>query len=106
MLRTRFLRDLTASTAFFTMMLVEEKGHRRSTLRYLWEALREHPGHADTKALLDDMRSQADFLRPYDLVNRLLLRHDGLETDWRWWATVVFVVVLRSFRMPMISWPI
>jgi glycosyltransferase involved in cell wall biosynthesis len=40
MLRTRFLRDLTASTAFFTMMLVEEKGHRRSTLRYLWEALR------------------------------------------------------------------
>jgi hypothetical protein len=39
-LRGRFLRDLTASTAFFTMMLVEEKGHRRSTLRYLLEALR------------------------------------------------------------------
>ena len=39
-LRARFLRDLTASTAFFTMMLVEEKGHRRSTLRYLVEALR------------------------------------------------------------------
>ncbi len=36
----RYKRDLTASTAFFTMMLVEEKGHRRSTLRYLWEALR------------------------------------------------------------------
>ena len=39
-LRNRYRRDLTASTAFFTMMLVEERGHRRSTLRYLWEALR------------------------------------------------------------------
>jgi len=39
-LERRYRRDLTASTAFFTMMLVEEKGHRRSTLRYLWEALR------------------------------------------------------------------
>ena len=39
-LRSRHLRDLTASTAFFTMMLVEEPAHRRSTLRYLWEALR------------------------------------------------------------------
>ncbi len=39
-LRKRYLRDLTASTAFFTMMLFEESGHRRKTLRYLWEALR------------------------------------------------------------------
>lgn len=39
-LRSRYLRDLTASTAYFTMMLFEERGHRRSTLRYLWEALR------------------------------------------------------------------
>ena len=39
-LRTRYLRDLTASTAFFTMMLFEEGAHRRNTLRYLWEALR------------------------------------------------------------------
>ena len=39
-LKVRLLRDLTASTAFFTMMLVEESGHRRSTMRYLWEALR------------------------------------------------------------------
>ena len=39
-LKRRYLRDLTASTAFFTMMLVEEGGHRRSTLRYLWEAVR------------------------------------------------------------------
>jgi O-antigen biosynthesis protein len=39
-LRQRYLRDLTASTAFFTMMLIEEAEHRRSTLRYLWEAMR------------------------------------------------------------------
>jgi len=39
-LRRRYLRDLTASTAFFTMMLFEEAGHRRKTLRYLWEAIR------------------------------------------------------------------
>lgn len=39
-LRHRYLRDLTASTAYFTMLLLEEAGHRRSTLRYLWEAMR------------------------------------------------------------------
>ena len=39
-LRARYLRDLTASTAYFTMMLFEEGGHRRSVLRYLWEAVR------------------------------------------------------------------
>ncbi|WP_137109355.1 double-strand break repair helicase AddA [Rhodobacter sp. SY28-1] len=44
---------------------------------YLWEALRDHPGHTDTKAFLDDMRGQADFLRPYDLIERVLHRHDG-----------------------------
>jgi hypothetical protein len=40
MLRGRYLRDLTASTAYFTMMLVEEREHRRSTIRYMWEAVR------------------------------------------------------------------
>jgi ATP-dependent helicase/nuclease subunit A len=44
---------------------------------YLWEALRDHPGHAETKAFLNDMRGQADFLRPYDLIERVLHRHDG-----------------------------
>ena len=44
---------------------------------YLWEALRDHPGHDATKAFLNDMRSQADFLRPYDLIERALHRHDG-----------------------------
>ncbi len=44
---------------------------------YLWEALRDHPGHPETRAFLDDLRGQADFLRPYDLIERALQRHDG-----------------------------
>jgi ATP-dependent helicase/nuclease subunit A len=44
---------------------------------YLWEALRDAPDHPETKAFLDDMRGQADFLRPYDLLERVLHRHDG-----------------------------
>ncbi|MFO1203321.1 MAG: double-strand break repair helicase AddA [Tabrizicola sp.] len=44
---------------------------------YLWEALRDHPGQEWTKDFLDDMRGQADFLRPYDLIERVLHRHDG-----------------------------
>lgn len=38
-LRRRYLQDLTASTAYFTMLLIEESKHRRATMRYLWEAL-------------------------------------------------------------------
>ncbi|SPH23520.1 ATP-dependent helicase/nuclease subunit A [Defluviimonas aquaemixtae] len=45
---------------------------------YLWSALREKSQeHAETLRILDDLRGQADFLRPYDLIERLLTRHDG-----------------------------
>ncbi len=44
---------------------------------YLWEALRDHPDHPQTHAFLTDMRDQAEFLRPYDLIERVLHRHDG-----------------------------
>ncbi|WP_334064690.1 double-strand break repair helicase AddA [Limimaricola cinnabarinus] len=45
---------------------------------HLWPRLREaRERYPETLALLDDMRRQADYLRPYDLINRLLLRHDG-----------------------------
>jgi ATP-dependent helicase/nuclease subunit A len=44
---------------------------------YLWEALRDHPARPETRAFLDDMRGQADFLRPYDLIERVLNRHGG-----------------------------
>lgn len=45
---------------------------------YLWEALRaETTRHPDTLAILHDLRDQADFLRPFDLIERALTRHDG-----------------------------
>ena len=43
---------------------------------YLWARLREL-GDASTLDVLNDMRSQTDFLRPYDLIERMLTRHDG-----------------------------
>ena len=42
---------------------------------YLWAALRATPG--PTPDMLVDLRNQADFLRPYDLIDRILTRHDG-----------------------------
>jgi ATP-dependent helicase/nuclease subunit A len=50
--------------------------HRRPERATLWQALRGSD-EAGTLAVLDDLRSKADFLRPYDLINRLLSRHDG-----------------------------
>lgn len=45
---------------------------------YLWQALRGRAAeHPETLAILDDMRAAADFLRPYELVERMLTRHDG-----------------------------
>ncbi|SMY07209.1 double-strand break repair helicase AddA [Flavimaricola marinus] len=45
---------------------------------YLWEALRDQADdHPDTMEILNDLRGKADFLRPYDLINRILTRHDG-----------------------------
>lgn len=43
---------------------------------YLWQALRDSD-HAETLAILHDLRDQADYLRPFDLIERLLTRHDG-----------------------------
>ncbi|MFQ1700285.1 double-strand break repair helicase AddA [Loktanella agnita] len=49
--------------------------HRR-TSKFLWPALRD--GHyPETLSILHDLRGQADFLRPYDLIERILTRHDG-----------------------------
>ncbi|MDI3337841.1 double-strand break repair helicase AddA [Defluviimonas aestuarii] len=45
---------------------------------YLWSALRERAGDfPETAAVLSDLRDQADFLRPFDLIERMLTRHDG-----------------------------
>ncbi len=50
--------------------------HHRPAGATLWQALRGSCA-TETLAILDDLRSKADFLRPYDLINRLLSRHDG-----------------------------
>lgn len=45
---------------------------------YLWPALRNRAAEfPDTIAMLQDLRDGADFLRPYDLIERVLTRHDG-----------------------------
>jgi ATP-dependent helicase/nuclease subunit A len=51
--------------------------HRR-TRKYLWEAMRERAeDFAPEMAVLNDMRDQTDYLRPYDLIERILTRHQG-----------------------------
>ncbi|WP_245866441.1 double-strand break repair helicase AddA [Oceaniglobus roseus] len=42
----------------------------------LWDRLRHGP-HPGIAATLTDLRDQVDYLRPYDLLERILLRHDG-----------------------------
>ncbi len=51
--------------------------HRRDET-YLWAALRKRAEEfPETLAILNDLRRQTDFLRPYDLIERILTRHDG-----------------------------
>ncbi|MEX0317644.1 MAG: double-strand break repair helicase AddA [Ruegeria sp.] len=51
--------------------------HRREE-QYLWAALRRREAEfPETLAILNDLRGQTDFLRPYDLIERILTRHDG-----------------------------
>ncbi|MEY1557089.1 double-strand break repair helicase AddA [Yoonia sp. R2331] len=50
--------------------------HHRPAKGVLWEALR-NSSHQQTLAILHDLLKQADFLRPYDLIDRILVRHDG-----------------------------
>ncbi len=52
--------------------------HRREPKSYLWQALRKRrEAVPKTMALFDDLLQQADFLRPYDLIERILTRHLG-----------------------------
>ena len=46
---------------------------------YLWEALRKTENHPETVSILQDLRDNADFLRPFELIERLLTRHRGRE---------------------------
>ncbi|WP_412504285.1 double-strand break repair helicase AddA [Roseovarius sp. SYSU LYC5161] len=46
--------------------------------KYLWTALRNRAeDFPETLAILRDLLDQADYLRPYDLIERVLTRHDG-----------------------------
>lgn len=50
--------------------------HHRGDKSFLWKALRNSE-HETTLAVLNDLRGKSDFLRPYDLIERILTRHDG-----------------------------
>ena len=53
--------------------------HHR-TQDHLWQALRGlHAQHPRTLAILGDLRDNVDFLRPYDLIERILTRHGGRQ---------------------------
>ncbi|MFQ6546475.1 double-strand break repair helicase AddA [Aestuariibius sp. 2305UL40-4] len=60
--------------ALFTLAQPRPEG------QHLWQALRDQRDHhPETLEILDDLRAQSDFLRPYELIERLLTRHDGRE---------------------------
>lgn len=45
---------------------------------FLWAELRDKSdAYPNTMEILNDLRSAADFLRPYDMIERILTRHDG-----------------------------
>ncbi|WP_300584222.1 double-strand break repair helicase AddA [Marivita sp.] len=53
--------------------------HRR-TSPHLWEELRRRRDDFPlVMEILDDLRGQVDFLRPYDLLERVLIRHKGRQ---------------------------
>ncbi|MFI0396426.1 double-strand break repair helicase AddA [Paracoccus jiaweipingae] len=47
--------------------------------QYLWERLRDSAAHQDSRAVLSDMLDNAGYLRPYELISRLLVRHRGRD---------------------------
>ncbi|MEJ6396616.1 double-strand break repair helicase AddA [Yoonia sp. 208BN28-4] len=53
--------------------------HHRPDRAFLWQSLRTTTDHPQTLAVLNDLLDQADFLRPYDLIERILTRHDGRQ---------------------------
>lgn len=53
--------------------------HKR-TEDHLWQALRHHADdYPATLEILRDLRRNVDFLRPYDLIERILTRHRGRQ---------------------------
>ncbi|MBV0891094.1 double-strand break repair helicase AddA [Paracoccus sp. Z118] len=73
--------DLSLATALRSPLfgLTEDQLYRLAAPRKgrLWPALRDAPEHRAAVDLLADLQGQADFLRPHDLMARLLIRHGG-----------------------------
>lgn len=76
--------DLSLATALrsplfgWSEQTLFDLAHRRDKGRFLWTALRDRVAEfPDTMAILTDLLGQTDFLRPYDLIERILTRHDG-----------------------------
>ncbi len=58
---------------------IYDLAHKR-TVSSLTQALRDRKDdYAETLSVLNDLRGQVDFLRPYDLIERILTRHGGRE---------------------------
>lgn len=50
----------------------------RPSNQTLWEAVRKHRERfVETFRIIDDLMRWADFLRPFDLISRTLIKHDG-----------------------------
>ena len=45
--------------------------------RRLWDALRDRNSDPEAIAMLTDLLRIADILRPYEVPQRILIRHDG-----------------------------
>jgi ATP-dependent helicase/nuclease subunit A len=45
--------------------------------KYLWPTLNARKDHVETREILHDLRNNADYLRPFELIERILTRHDG-----------------------------
>ncbi|MQQ08192.1 double-strand break repair helicase AddA [Epibacterium sp. SM1979] len=61
----------------WTEQALFDLSHRRSS-PHLWTALRDRAdAFPETMAVLNDLRDNTDFLRPFDLIERILTRHNG-----------------------------
>ena len=45
----------------------------------LWQSLRDQNHHTNALAILTDIRNQVGYLRPYELIERILTKHRGRE---------------------------
>jgi ATP-dependent helicase/nuclease subunit A len=45
----------------------------------LWQSLRDRTEFNTALCIINDMRKQVDYLRPYELIERLLIKHKGRE---------------------------